>query len=82
MRIDIIQIGNSRGVRLPKAILRQCHIGEQVDAEITSDRIVLKPVKKDIRKDWDAKFLAMNNNKQDTLLIDDYLDLDKGDWKW
>ncbi len=40
MITKIIKIGNSRGIRLPKIILRQMGI----DAEVDRDRIILKPI--------------------------------------
>ncbi|MGF1590544.1 MAG: AbrB/MazE/SpoVT family DNA-binding domain-containing protein [Pleurocapsa sp.] len=34
MKIDIIKIGNSQGVRIPKTIMEQCGFGESVEMEI------------------------------------------------
>lgn len=82
MRIDVIQIGNSKGIRLPKTILRQCNIGEKLDAEIKENNIILKPVKKAVRKDWDKQFSTMRNNREDKLLITEQLDLKSDDWTW
>ena len=45
MIIDIIKIGNSQGIRLPKTILEQCHIDSKVDLEIKDNRIIINPIK-------------------------------------
>ena len=31
MKTTIIPIGNSKGIRIPKAIIEQCHIEKDVD---------------------------------------------------
>jgi antitoxin component of MazEF toxin-antitoxin module len=42
MRIPIIDIGNSKGIRIPQAILKQTLLGEEVDLEIQAGKIILK----------------------------------------
>jgi len=42
MRIQIIDIGNSKGIRIPQAILKQAAFGKEVDIEVTNGRITLK----------------------------------------
>jgi antitoxin MazE len=42
MKIDMIKIGNWKGIRLPQAVLKQCGIDTQVDLEVTDNRIILK----------------------------------------
>jgi antitoxin MazE len=34
MKIDIITIGNSQGVRIPKTIMEQCGFSESLEAKI------------------------------------------------
>jgi len=43
MVLKVSRIGNSRGIRLPAAMLRKYHITETVIAEEKSDEIVLRP---------------------------------------
>ncbi len=82
MKLRIVPIGNSRGVRIPKAILEKCHVRDEVELEIEGNRIILKPVKKRPRKGWDKAFLKMKGRKEDRLLIEDKLDFDLKDWEW
>lgn len=44
MKISVIQIGNSKGIRIPQSILKQCDIEEEVDLEVQGKSIILKPV--------------------------------------
>ena len=41
MRIPIINIGNSKGIRIPQAILKQVSFSGEVDLEIESGNIIL-----------------------------------------
>ena len=34
MQLDVVKIGNSKGIRIPKAILKQCQIEDQVDLNV------------------------------------------------
>ena len=82
MLINVIQIGNSKGLRIPKSVLKQCNIKDKVEMEIDDDTIVIKALKKDVRKNWDKAFKNMNDNKDDKLLIDDSVDIEMEDWEW
>ncbi len=42
MRIPIIDIGNSKGIRIPQAILKQTLFGEEVELEVTEGKITLR----------------------------------------
>ena len=73
MQMDIIKIGNSKGIRLPQTILKQCGIESKVELEIQDDCIILKPVKTP-RQGWAEAFKLMHKNNDDTLLIPEELD--------
>ena len=83
MKLPIIQIGNSKGIRIPKPILEQCGFQNEVEIEIQNDKLILKPVKH-VRKNWDKAFKEMALNKDDKLLIDfpeNYWDETEWEWK-
>jgi len=82
MKATIISIGNSKGIRIPKAILEECHIEKEVTLEVKDKNIIVKPVKKEVRKNWEHYFKKMKEHNEDQLLIDDSIDLDTGDWEW
>lgn len=70
MEIPIINIGNSKGIRLPKIIIDEYGLVKSVELILEDDRIILKPVSKP-REGWEEKFREMAENKEDVLLIDD-----------
>ncbi len=45
MRTRIVQIGNSRGVRIPKPILEQAGLRDEVDLSVEGDRLVIQPAR-------------------------------------
>lgn len=42
MRIPIIDIGNSKGIRIPQAVLKQAVFGDEVDLEVVEGKITLR----------------------------------------
>ncbi len=42
MRQQVIEIGNSKGIRIPQAILKQVNFGEEIDLDVTDGKIVLR----------------------------------------
>ena len=71
MLLTIVQIGNSKGIRIPKSILKQCHITDKVNMEIEENKIILKPINNIPRQGWNEKFKKMRLNYDDKLLIND-----------
>jgi antitoxin MazE len=82
MKASLIPIGNSKGIRIPVAILKQCNIANHVELEVEKDKIILKPIKGSPRKDWDRAFKLMHERKEDVLLIDEKIDTTMEDWQW
>lgn len=82
MKATIIPIGNSRGIRIPKAVLEQCHIDKEAIMEIEKGAIIIKPSKKEARTGWDESFKEMRRLKEDNLLVSDNVDSDFKEWEW
>lgn len=43
MRANIIRIGNSQGIRIPKVLLKQSHLGTEVELEVEDGKIIIHP---------------------------------------
>ncbi len=69
MQVSVIQIGNSKGIRLSKTLLEKYQITDKVELILENGFIVLKPVAEP-RKNWEAAFAEMHRSGDDTLLID------------
>jgi antitoxin component of MazEF toxin-antitoxin module len=42
MRVPIIDIGNSKGIRIPQAVLKQALFGDEVEMDVSDGKITLK----------------------------------------
>jgi len=83
MRARIIKIGNSQGLRIPKPILDQTGICDEVQIEVGKNQIVIRPVK-NVREGWDAAFEAMGERGDDETIIADDIShsWDEEEWQW
>ena len=83
MNTTIRNIGNSKGIILPKSILTQCDIDTDVSIEVKGRHIIItaSPVSK--RKGWEKAFKEMAKNEDDLLIIPEvFNDENTGDWTW
>lgn len=70
MELSIINIGNSKGIRLSKTILEKYNISDKIELILEKGYIILKP-KSEPRKNWETAFKKMHANGDDQLLMDD-----------
>lgn len=82
MKVSVVPIGNSRGVRIPKAILEQLEISDQVEMEVENKQIILRPVNRNPRSGWEEVLRQMNENEEDKLLIPETGTGEGFDWEW
>lgn len=84
MRAQIIRIGNSQGVRIPKPFLEQSGIGREVEIELQGDQIVIRSAQRP-RQGWEEAFRLMAKNGDDRLLDGDLVNQsswDDEEWEW
>jgi antitoxin MazE len=67
MRSKIVQIGNSRGIRIPKALLEHAHLRDDVDLDVEDGALVVRCADSP-RAGWDAAFARMAAAGDDALL--------------
>jgi antitoxin MazE len=80
MEASIIQIGNSKGLRLSKTILEKYNITDKVELILEKGQIILKPINNP-RSGWEERFKIMHESGDDDLLIDDFFqDEDLEEW--
>ena len=85
MKTKIIRIGNSQGVRIPKPLIEESGITEEIEMILRDNEIVLRSAET-IRKDWEASFEKMAELGDDSLLdqeeIEKPSDWDEAEWTW
>ena len=84
MRAHVVKIGNSQGVRIPKPILEQTGIKEDVELEVEKNQIIIRPISNP-RVSWDFAFKTMAE-KDDDMLIHGTENIshpwDEEEWQW
>ena len=84
MRAHIVKIGNSQGLRIPKPLLEQTGIVDDVEIEVGENQIIIRPVQ-NVRDGWDKAFAKMRENGDDSALVEG-MDLshswDEEEWQW
>ena len=81
MRASIVRIGNSRGLRIPKALLDQCGIGDAVDLTVEDGRLVLRPLRR-VREGWSEAAATMAERGDDQMLDPETpTSFDDSDWE-
>jgi antitoxin MazE len=81
----LIRIGNSQGIRIPKAIIEQANLEDkELKFKVTDDGLLIQPVKKN-RDGWKEQFdkalqfQVPNNEDQEWL---EASLADEGEWEW
>jgi antitoxin MazE len=84
MRASIVQIGNSRGIRIPKELLKQCRLTGEVELEPGQDELVIRSLAK-ARQGWEEAFRRMAEESDDRLLDRESFprtEWERSEWKW
>jgi antitoxin MazE len=83
MKADLIRIGNSRGVRIPKPVIEQCGLGESVELRVENRRLVISPERR-ARQGWEESFRAAGSSIDDELLLEMVgpNEFDRKEWRW
>lgn len=84
MRTRIVRIGNSRGVRIPKALLEESGLKDEVEVTVRDGTLVIAPVTGP-RHGWEDAFREMAAAGDDALLDGDLTTSDSFDaesWEW
>ena len=81
----LIKIGNSQGVRIPKAIIEQAQLTDKkLEFKLVDDGLLIQPVKKP-RQDWKKQFDKANQLSEPDNSNQEWLDaplVDIEEWEW
>lgn len=84
IKTRIVKMGNSRGIRIPKLLLDQLGLGEEVELAIQNDQLVVRPIQRP-RFGWEEQFALMAERGDDRLLDEEGARLsqwDADEWEW
>lgn len=84
MKARIVRIGNSQGIRIPKPLIKQTGLGEEVEIQVEDNRLVIAAAGRP-RSGWAAAFKKMVQAGDDTLLDADAdipTQWEEDEWEW
>jgi antitoxin MazE len=84
MKVSLVRIGNSQGIRIPKTLIDQCGFGNEIELEVRGDALVLRSARPS-RQGWDEAFARLTKSgKKDEPLLPDYMseEWDEAEWTW
>ena len=83
MKVNLVSIGNSKGVRIPRSIIKACGFGEQIEMRVSEGMVVLTPARNP-REGWNRAFETMAATGDDALLVPEGMahEWDEAEWEW
>ena len=82
MKTKLVRIGNSRGVRLPKLLIEEAGLSDEVEIEVRKGAIVISPAD-GVRSGWEEAARSLHQYGDDELLGDDVSTrFDDEEWQW
>ena len=83
VKTRIVKIGNSQGIRIPKLLLDQSQLGDEVELEVEQGTIIIR-ASQPARAGWEEQFQQMAAAEDDQLLDDDLTATtwDEEEWEW
>jgi antitoxin MazE len=84
VKTRIVKIGNSRGIRIPRVILDQAKLGDDIEMEVQEGKLIVRPARSP-REGWDERFAEMAQRGDDRLLDPEaksLSDWDNEEWEW
>jgi antitoxin MazE len=83
MKTELIRIGNSRGIRIPKPLIEQCGLADKVELRVESDHLIISSDRRP-RHGWEEAFRAAGTSVDDELLLDpaESNEFDRKEWQW
>lgn len=82
MKVDLVRIGNSRGIRIPKPIIEHCGFGDTVELRVERDTLVVSSPRRP-RQGWREAFQQAAKLEKDELLLSPLRNkFDDNEWEW
>lgn len=84
VKTRLVKIGNSQGIRIPKVLLDQVGLKNDIELEVQGDQLVLRAARRP-REGWDEQFRQMAERDEDELLDKDVRSgssWDEEEWTW
>jgi antitoxin MazE len=82
VRSKVVKIGNSRGIRIPRTMLEQAGLTDQVEMTVEGNRLIVRSAHRP-RAGWKASFAEMAERDDDQMLDNSLpTQWDENEWIW
>jgi antitoxin MazE len=83
IKTHLVQVGNSRGVRIPGVLIKQLGLTDEIEMAVERGNLVIHTPHKP-RRGWAGRFRKMTEQKDDQSIIDDsnLSTWDEKEWQW
>lgn len=83
MRLKVIDIGNSKGIRFPQALIQQYNFVTEINVELKKDGIMITPTQKP-REGWEEEFKQATKKiaAEEKSWMDTTNSFDEEEWTW
>lgn len=82
MKARIVKIGNSRGIRLPKPLIEEARLGEDVELRVVATGLLIER-RTQTREGWAEAAAQMHARSEDGLTDEPSpTDFDVSEWMW
>ena len=82
MKTTLIPIGNSRGIRIPKPLIEQCGLVDEIEMDVRDRSLIIHSPRR-TRTGWDKAFAQMARLQDDKLLdLETSPKWDDEEWQW
>jgi antitoxin MazE len=82
MKLELVRVGNSRGIRIPKSLIEQCGFGRTVSVRVKDNCLVISPERRP-REGWERTFQTAGTGPREPLLLGNMTNkFDQEEWQW
>jgi len=82
VRSKVVKIGNSRGIRIPRTLLKQAGLTDEVEMMLEGGKLIIQSAHLP-RQGWESMFVAMSQKDDDHLREETTpTQWDENEWEW
>ncbi len=67
IRSKVVKIGNSRGIRIPRTVLEEAGLTDEVEMKVEGNKLIIQ-ASRHPRQGWEERFADMSKQGDDQLL--------------
>lgn len=82
IRSKVVKIGNSRGIRIPRTVLEEAGLTDEVEMKVEGNKLIIQ-ASHHAREGWEDRFADMADRGDDQLLDEATpVQWDEEEWTW